>query len=176
MHSIEIWQGDQLVGGELGYVVGSIYTSLTGAKTVDSAGSVQLSALGSLLINCGFKIWDLGMQMTYKTNLGGHSIPRKEWLNEVVNCRDQITKLVCEKITASQVFPPSKLNPPPCSSDVEPRKKEKKKKNKTPFKRENGEEKIQVEKSNQNKIEHNKQQRKTKNQNNNKDKQNDNNN
>ena len=67
--------------GELGTSCGGIYTSLTGGYTVSGAGSVQLGVLGALLVRCGYRVWDLGMSMTYKQkSLGGSDVSRAEWL------------------------------------------------------------------------------------------------
>lgn len=88
MYSIEVWnQESTLVGGELGYTVGSTYTSLTGFCCADSAGSVQLAALGKLLCQSGFTLWDLGMDMEYKRELGSHLMPRAEFVEEVKRVR-----------------------------------------------------------------------------------------
>eukprot|EP00934_Nitzschia_sp_Nitz4_P005992 Nitzschia sp. Nitz4//scaffold62_size106224//51147//52121//NITZ4_004358-RA/size106224-processed-gene-0.54-mRNA-1//-1//CDS//3329555862//5982//frame0 len=87
MYSIEIWNGDSLVGGELGYSVGSVYTSLTGFSSQDSAGSVQLAALGRLLVACGFSMWDLGMEMEYKKSLGSQLMPRPQFVDHIHRVR-----------------------------------------------------------------------------------------
>ena len=88
MYSVEVWnQEGKLVGGELGYTVGSIYTSLTGFCRQDGAGSVQLAALGRLLCESGFTLWDLGMDMEYKQELGSQLMPRSEFVQEVKQVR-----------------------------------------------------------------------------------------
>ena len=85
----------RLVAGELGYSVGSIYTSLTGFSSQDSAGSIQLAALGRLLCQRGFTLWDLGMDMEYKRTMGSHLMPRDDFVQVVheVRVRDQNTTL-----------------------------------------------------------------------------------
>lgn len=89
LYSIEVWNDEtgELVAGELGYTVGSIYTSLTGFSAQDSAGSVQLSSLGRLLSRIGFSMWDLGMDMDYKQNLGSHLMDRKDFVEHVAKVR-----------------------------------------------------------------------------------------
>jgi hypothetical protein len=79
LHSIELWQDGKLVAGELGYTVGGIYTSQTGFRTGTGTGSIQLFVLGQLLLERGCKLWDFGMAMQYKTDLGATTIPRAEW-------------------------------------------------------------------------------------------------
>jgi Leu/Phe-tRNA-protein transferase len=77
-----------LVGGELGYTVGTIYTSLTGFSSRDSAGSVQLAALGKLIFASGFTVWDLGMSMDYKQSLGAQLAPRDDFVRMVHEARE----------------------------------------------------------------------------------------
>lgn len=82
--SAELWSGDgperALVAGEIGYLVGSSYASLSGFSRVSGAGTVQLAALGALLAARGIQVWDLGMPMEYKLLLGGRGLPRATFL------------------------------------------------------------------------------------------------
>src|SRR3989338_10840294 len=75
VYSVELWKDSQLVAGELAYVVGSTFTSLTGwfNSAYPGAGTVQLMALGFLIKRAGFTLWDFGMPMKYKLSLGAHS-------------------------------------------------------------------------------------------------------
>jgi len=89
LYSIEVWNAEtgKLAAGELGYTVNGIYTSLTGFAAQDSAGSVQLVTLGSLLCQHGFAWWDLGMEMDYKRHLGAKLMPRDEFVRQVHDLR-----------------------------------------------------------------------------------------
>lgn len=140
MYSIEVWnEGGVLAGGELGYTVGSIYTSLTGFFNQDNAGSVQLAALGRLLSQAGFTLWDLGMDMNYKQELGSQLMPRSEFVEEVkrvrvthghlvlptgedpVNCKTIIDRT--QPVEASSWSPNRPVHPTPLNEDKSPRKK-----------------------------------------------------
>ncbi|MGK3735909.1 MAG: hypothetical protein ACI8RD_014092 [Bacillariaceae sp.] len=71
-------------------IIGSIYTSLTGFSAENSAGSVQLAALGRLLSTLHFSLWDLGMGgsgMEYKQDLGSHLMCRDDFVAHVHNVR-----------------------------------------------------------------------------------------
>lgn len=78
---------DTLAAGELGYTVGSVYTSLTGFSRANGAGTVQLHALSKFLYLAGFKMWDLGMSMDYKMGLGAKDLERDDFLEQLYKWR-----------------------------------------------------------------------------------------
>lgn len=82
--SVEVWnEKHELVGGEIGYSLGTMYTSLSGFASEDSAGSVQLAALGNLLAQQHFDLWDLGMGLDYKKRLGAEEMDRLTFVETV---------------------------------------------------------------------------------------------
>eukprot|EP00941_MAST-03F_sp_MAST-3F-sp1_P005674 g5674.t1 len=99
VHSCEVYDAtsNKVVAGEVGYSIGSVYTSLTGffnrkeksregkKLKFDAAGNVQLVALALLLKDAGFDFWNLGHPprpdcMQYKKYLGGKVLSREDFL------------------------------------------------------------------------------------------------
>ena len=76
----ELYDGSELVAGEIGVFVGASYSSLTGYTRVAGAGTVQLAATGRWLEAAGIRVWDLGMPMGYKTALGARLFSRRDFL------------------------------------------------------------------------------------------------
>jgi Leu/Phe-tRNA-protein transferase len=68
------------VAWEVGYAVGTVYTSLTGAHRRNGSGWVQMIALATLLYEAGFTMWDLGMEIDYKLRLGCRRLGREAFL------------------------------------------------------------------------------------------------
>jgi Leu/Phe-tRNA-protein transferase len=88
--SVELYDDqDNLVAGELGYVIGSTFTSLTGfceRRKGESIGKIQLVALAKVLESCGFEFLNLGQPpsgdiMRYKKDIGGVVYTRRDFLN-----------------------------------------------------------------------------------------------
>ncbi|KAJ3325876.1 hypothetical protein HDV06_002261 [Boothiomyces sp. JEL0866] len=79
-YSIELWNGEELVAGDLGYTIGSIYTSMTGFYRENGAGTVLLTAIKLMLFKNQFSLWDLGMGMKYKLDMGAKMYGRSSFL------------------------------------------------------------------------------------------------
>lgn len=90
MYSVEVWNvtSGNLVAGELGYTLGTMYSSLTGFTRESGAGTMQMHALGALLYTTGYEIWDLGMAMDYKMEMGAVILSREKWRDAVQEKRD----------------------------------------------------------------------------------------
>jgi len=88
--SIGIRADDVLVAGEIGYVIGEIYTSLSGfssqEKCYKNYGTAQLVLLAKYLQASGFAFWNLGQPyMSYKLALGAKIYERKAFLTRWFN-------------------------------------------------------------------------------------------
>lgn len=90
----ELWYKDKIVAGEIGYSIGSIYTSLTGfidqdKKQFNNMGKVQLLCLAQLLISSEYTFWNLGHpQLEYKIDLGAIEVNRSNFLKMWTKHRD----------------------------------------------------------------------------------------
>lgn len=72
--SFGLYRDGELKAGEFGFVAGRAYTSYSGYRDEDSAGTVQLILMARYLRDAGFDFLDLGMPMDYKDRLGARNI------------------------------------------------------------------------------------------------------
>ncbi len=85
LRATELYEGDLLVAGELGYEIGGTYTSLTGfssrLREHRNRGTLQLVLLARSLQQEGFAFWNLGHPyMEYKRALGARILEREDFL------------------------------------------------------------------------------------------------
>jgi Leu/Phe-tRNA-protein transferase len=80
MAAFGLYRDGRLAAGEFGAAAGRVYTSYSGYKEEDSAGTVQLILTGRWLRDSGFDFWDLGMLLPYKERLGARILDRREFL------------------------------------------------------------------------------------------------
>jgi len=72
--SFAVYSEGNLRAGEIGVVIGRVYTSYSGYYEEDNAGTVQIILMAKWLEENGFAFLDLGMPLDYKTDLGAKDI------------------------------------------------------------------------------------------------------
>jgi Leu/Phe-tRNA-protein transferase len=72
--SFGVYREGKLAAGEIGVVVGRVYTSYSGYYEESNAGTVQMILMARWLDKAGFDFMDLGMPLDYKTKLGAKDI------------------------------------------------------------------------------------------------------
>jgi Leu/Phe-tRNA-protein transferase len=79
--SFALYRDGKLVAGEFGVVCGKVYTSYSGFYDEDNAGTVQLVLTARYLQEKGFVLFDLGMPLDYKTDLGAVNLSPEEFVS-----------------------------------------------------------------------------------------------
>ena len=75
-HSIEVWQGDALVGGVYGVTIGSAFFGESMFSTVTDASKVALACAVDRLRRAGFTLFDTQFITPHLASLGAVEIPR----------------------------------------------------------------------------------------------------
>jgi leucyl/phenylalanyl-tRNA--protein transferase len=78
-HSIEVWQGERLVGGMYGIALGGYFAGESQFHIVDNAGKVGFYRLCQGLQASGFMLHDVQHVSPHLQQLGGYAIPRSEF-------------------------------------------------------------------------------------------------
>jgi Leu/Phe-tRNA-protein transferase len=78
--SFGVYRDGELKAGEFGVMCGRVYTSYSGYKEEDNAGTVQMILMARWLENSGFDFLDFGMPLDYKSSLGAQNILPEEFV------------------------------------------------------------------------------------------------
>jgi len=78
--SFGVYRDGELKAGEIGVVMGRVYTSYSGWYEEDNAGTVQIILMAQWLEKSGFDFLDFGMPLDYKTALGAQDITPRHFV------------------------------------------------------------------------------------------------
>ena len=82
-HSVEVWDGERLVGGIYGVAVGRLFCGESMFSAESGGSKLALVALARLLHEMGFPLLDTQVANPHTLGLGAIEMPRAEFLRQV---------------------------------------------------------------------------------------------
>ncbi len=82
-HSLEVWQGERLVGGVYGVQVGALFAAESMFHRATDMSKVALVALVRSLFAAGVELFDVQFVTEHLASLGAYTIPRREYCRRV---------------------------------------------------------------------------------------------
>jgi leucyl/phenylalanyl-tRNA---protein transferase len=87
-HSLEVWEGDRLVGGLYGIGVGGVFTGESMFHLATDASKVALVDLAARLREAGGCLIDVQVVTPHLATLGARDLPRGDFLALLARVRD----------------------------------------------------------------------------------------
>lgn len=88
-HSIEVWEGDELVGGLYGLAIGSAFFGESMFSARPDASKLALFRLCRRLESWGFAFVDCQQETSHLRSLGATSLPRTRYLDLLLEARSE---------------------------------------------------------------------------------------
>jgi leucyl/phenylalanyl-tRNA--protein transferase len=92
-HSLEVWRGEDLVGGVYGVHRGGLFAAESMFHLEDNASKFALISAVNTLRDCGVELIDVQLKTGHLESLGVVEIPRREYLAEVARLRGKPVQL-----------------------------------------------------------------------------------
>ncbi|WP_299572329.1 leucyl/phenylalanyl-tRNA--protein transferase [uncultured Shewanella sp.] len=89
-HSIEVWDGNQLIGGLYGIAVGSVFCGESMFHRQTNASKAAFAILNQHIVKHGFKLIDAQIMNPHLENLGAQACPREDFLSSLKQLRNQV--------------------------------------------------------------------------------------
>jgi leucyl/phenylalanyl-tRNA---protein transferase len=102
-HSLEVWAGDELVGGLYGVAVGGVFTGESMFHLASDASKVALVDLADRLAAAGGSLIDVQMVTPHLASLGARDLPRADFLDLLARVRDQPVHLATDRLPVARL-------------------------------------------------------------------------
>jgi leucyl/phenylalanyl-tRNA--protein transferase len=88
-HSLEVWQGERLVGGVYGVQVGALFAAESMFHRATDMSKVALVALVRSVFAAGIELFDVQFATEHLAALGAVELPRQEYLRRLAVAAEQ---------------------------------------------------------------------------------------
>jgi leucyl/phenylalanyl-tRNA--protein transferase len=102
-HSVEVWEGDELVGGLYGVLCGGVFTGESMFHRRRDASKVALVELEARLVEAGASLIDVQIATPHLASLGAVEIPRSTFLRCLAEHRDDRVALATDRRPVSRL-------------------------------------------------------------------------
>jgi leucyl/phenylalanyl-tRNA--protein transferase len=104
-HSVEVWDGDRLVGGLYGVLVGSVFCGESMFHRETDASKVALVELCDRVLEAGFRLVDTQEETEHLASLGQVLVRRADYLRALHALRDTSAVLATDRRPVSRLAP-----------------------------------------------------------------------
>ncbi|MEO6205629.1 MAG: leucyl/phenylalanyl-tRNA--protein transferase [Mycobacteriales bacterium] len=102
-HSVEVWDGDELIGGLYGVLTGLVFSGESMFHRRADASKVALIDLCDRLLEAGVALIDTQQPTEHLASLGGVEVDRHDYLTALARLRDDTTKIATDARPASRL-------------------------------------------------------------------------
>lgn len=102
-HSVEVWEGDALVGGLYGVLCGGVFTGESMFHRARDASKIALVELEARLVEAGATLIDVQLVTPHLASLGAIEVPRATFLRCLAAHRDDPVVLATDRRPVSRL-------------------------------------------------------------------------
>jgi leucyl/phenylalanyl-tRNA---protein transferase len=102
-HSLEVWAGEQLVGGLYGVLVGRVFCGESMFHLTSDASKVALVDLCDRLLAAGVQLVDVQQETEHLTSMGAVLVSRAQYLHALARLRDGSVRLDPARLPVSRL-------------------------------------------------------------------------
>jgi leucyl/phenylalanyl-tRNA--protein transferase len=106
-HSLEVWDGNELIGGLYGVMIGGIFTGESMFHRRDNASKIALVDLCARIREAGGMALDVQLTTPHLRSMGAADVPRSRFLRLLATQRDHDVRLLTTRLPVDRLDPPA---------------------------------------------------------------------